>query len=224
MQHTFLVHFFAIVLQKYNMKLPETSQLHVLGRKCYTHSCSLFFSLPLIVTLVATSISHFLTAATKFLPTKNVSFVFISHSSSLLLYFSLSFADLMPTFSFSTFQICGHNKFNQSLILQTTRIQKQFPHSVLFSSFLTLQFSLLHNMWVAIRFLAKITFSQLHLVCLWYGRTDAQLVARSGGVQSCDFQIFQDGQIFLAVGLRSHRPHMCLELHYNNLVIDNRAC
>ena len=42
-QHTFLIHFFAIVLHKYNMKLPETSQLHVLGRKCYTHSCSLFF-------------------------------------------------------------------------------------------------------------------------------------------------------------------------------------
>ena len=29
-QHTFFVHFFAIVLHDLNVKLPETSQLHVL--------------------------------------------------------------------------------------------------------------------------------------------------------------------------------------------------
>ena len=42
-QHTFLVHFFAVVLHDYNVKLPETSQLHVLWRKCRTCSRSLFF-------------------------------------------------------------------------------------------------------------------------------------------------------------------------------------
>ena len=42
-QHTFFVHFFAVVLHDYNVKLPETSQLHVLWRKCRTCSRSLFF-------------------------------------------------------------------------------------------------------------------------------------------------------------------------------------
>ena len=42
-QHTFFVHFFAVVLDDYNVKLPETSWLHVLWRKCRTCSCSLFF-------------------------------------------------------------------------------------------------------------------------------------------------------------------------------------
>ena len=61
MQHTFFVHFFAVVLHDYNVKLPETSLLHVLWRKCHTCSCSLplHFTLPLIFTLMAASISHF---------------------------------------------------------------------------------------------------------------------------------------------------------------------
>ena len=78
-QHTFFVHFFAHVLHHYNAKLPEASWLHVLWRKCRTCSCSLFFPLSLIFTQMAASISHFVTAATKFHvvpPTKNVSFVF----------------------------------------------------------------------------------------------------------------------------------------------------
>ena len=46
-QHTFFVHFFAVVLHDHNVKLPET----FLWRKCRTCSRSLFFSLPLIFTL-----------------------------------------------------------------------------------------------------------------------------------------------------------------------------
>ena len=46
----FFVHFFAVVLHDYNVKLPETSQLHVLWRKCRT-CCRSIFSLPLIFTL-----------------------------------------------------------------------------------------------------------------------------------------------------------------------------
>ena len=39
----FFVHFFAVVLHDYNVKLPQTSQLHALWRKCRTCSRSLFF-------------------------------------------------------------------------------------------------------------------------------------------------------------------------------------
>ena len=117
-QHTFFVHFFAVVLHDYNVKLPETSWLHVLWRKCRACSCS-FFSLPLIFTLVGASISYFPTAATKFSccsSNKKMSpLFFISRSRSLSPFFSLSFAGLPPTFSFSLsfscsiFQICGHD-------------------------------------------------------------------------------------------------------------------
>ena len=41
MQHTFYVHFSAVVLNYYNVKLTEASWLHVLWRKCRTCSCSL---------------------------------------------------------------------------------------------------------------------------------------------------------------------------------------
>ena len=59
LQHTCFVHFFAVVLHEYNVKLPETSWLHVLWRKCRTCSCSFFFSLQHIFTLVAANISYF---------------------------------------------------------------------------------------------------------------------------------------------------------------------
>ena len=69
--------------------------------------------------LVAACISHFVTAATKLSccsSNKKMSHLFfISHSRSLSPFFSLSFAGLPPTFSFSRsfsysiFQICGHD-------------------------------------------------------------------------------------------------------------------
>ena len=72
--------------------------------------------------LVATSISHFVTAATKFSccsSNKKMSpLFFISRSKSLSPFFSLSFAGLPPTFSFSLsfscsiFQICGHDNLS----------------------------------------------------------------------------------------------------------------
>ena len=68
---------------------------------------SLFFTAAHFhLALVAASISHFVTAATKFScrssNKKNVSFVFISRSKSLSPFFSLTFAGLPPTF-FSVF-------------------------------------------------------------------------------------------------------------------------
>ena len=41
--HFCFLHFFAVVLHDYNVKLPETTQLHVLLRECRTCSRSLFF-------------------------------------------------------------------------------------------------------------------------------------------------------------------------------------
>ena len=67
--------------------------------------------------LVAASISHFVTVATKFsLPTKKcLLFFLISRSRSLSPFFRLSFGGLPPTFSFSPsfsssiFQTCEHD-------------------------------------------------------------------------------------------------------------------
>ena len=99
-QHAFLS-FFAVVLHDYNavyVRLKrQTSQLPIIFMEelsyvltQYFVSCvhvRFYFSLPLIFTLLAVSISHFLTAALNFhvfLPTKFVSFVF-SHSLQLFL-------------------------------------------------------------------------------------------------------------------------------------------
>ena len=43
-QHTFFVHFFAVILHDHNVKLPEPSHLRVLWKKCHTCYCSLFFT------------------------------------------------------------------------------------------------------------------------------------------------------------------------------------
>ena len=72
-----------------------------------------------LLSLLAASISHFVTTATKFSfcssNKKKSPLFFISHSRSLSPFFSLSFAGLPPTLSFSLsfscsiFQICGHD-------------------------------------------------------------------------------------------------------------------
>ena len=72
-----------------------------------------------------------------FFQRKNVSFVFYL-SLCLSLLFSLSFADLSPTFSFSLSPSSLYSKFvdmtiNLSLILSRTRIQKKFRLYWLFS-------------------------------------------------------------------------------------------
>ena len=105
----------------------------------YVFSFTFFYCRSFSPCICAASISHFVTAATKFsccYSNKRMSPLFlISLSRSLSPFFSLSFVGLPPTFSFSQsfscsiFQICGHDNFNLSLILQTTRIQKQFPLS-----------------------------------------------------------------------------------------------
>ena len=115
-EHTFFVHFFAVVLHDYNVKLPETS----LEKMSHAFLFTFFFTAAHFhLALVATSISHVVTAAiTKFScrsSNRKVSFgFFISRSRSLSPFLSLSFAGVPPTFSISLsfscsaiFQICG---------------------------------------------------------------------------------------------------------------------
>ena len=84
--------------------------------------------------LVAASISHFVTAATKFSccsSNKKMSpLFFISRSRSPSPFFSLSFAGLPPTFSFplsfscSIFQICGLDNSSKLNTLDNTDSKK----------------------------------------------------------------------------------------------------
>ena len=61
----FFVHFSVVVLHDYDVKLPSY-MFYQGGNLVCVPLCLLSFSLPLIFTLVATSISHFLTAALNF--------------------------------------------------------------------------------------------------------------------------------------------------------------
>ena len=99
----------------YNVKLPETS-LEEMFLFTFFH----YRSFSPCIWLVAASISHFVTAATRFSCTlffqhKMSPLFFISRSRSLSPFFTLSFPGLLPSFSFSLsfsgsiFQICGHD-------------------------------------------------------------------------------------------------------------------
>ena len=114
---TFLCRCFARLHRETSRNFLVTS---FMGEILHTCSCSLFSTAAHFhFALVAASISHFVTAATKFSccsSNKKMSpLFFISRSRSLSPFFSLSFAGLPPTFSFSLsfscsiFQICGHD-------------------------------------------------------------------------------------------------------------------
>ena len=111
---------------------------------------------------------------------------FVSPSSCLSLFFSLSFAGLSPTFSFSllllffAFQICGHDDKSKLNTLDNADTETISA----FRFRLYRLFSLPHNTRVAMRFPAKITsschtcmwLSYFTLVCLWSRRTGGRLV------------------------------------------------
>ena len=85
-QHSFFVHFFPVVCTSTTWNYQKLPSYTFYGGNVVLVSCSLFFfSLPLIFTLVATSISQFLTAAAKFLCCS-------SNKKSLLSFLSLALA------------------------------------------------------------------------------------------------------------------------------------
>ena len=114
-QHTFFVHFFAVVLHDYNVKLPEAFWLHVLWRKCRTCSCSLFFHCrsfsprwPLAFLIFSPPLQNLMLILQQkmsplFFLSRSSSF---SRSASLACRLTFSFS---LSFSFSVFQICGHD-------------------------------------------------------------------------------------------------------------------
>ena len=149
-QHTFFVHFFAFVLSDYDVELPETSWLHILWRKCRCRSFSLRWPLQF-----SFSYRRYKISCCSYNRKRSPLF-FLSRSSSFSRSAQLGVA-LLSLFFCLSLSLCS--KFvdmtiNLSLILKTTRNRKNLPLSV--SSLLTLQWSLLHKMWVVVRFPARI--------------------------------------------------------------------
>ena len=119
-QHTFFVHFFAVVLHDYIVKLPETSWFRFMEEMLYMFLFT-FLLLPLIFTLHWWPLAFLILSPPLqnfhvVLPTKKKPpLFFISRSRSLSHFFSLSFAGLPHTFSFSVtfsrsiFWIWGHD-------------------------------------------------------------------------------------------------------------------
>ena len=126
----FFVHFFAVVLHDHDVKRPET----FLWRKCRT--CSRFFSLPLIFSFHWWPIAFLILSPPLqnfhvVLQTKNVSFVFyLSLQFSVALFLAeVRWPASFPLFvclSLAPYSKCVDMTINLSLILQKTRIQKQF--------------------------------------------------------------------------------------------------
>ena len=168
MQHTFFVHFFAVVSHDYNVKLPET----FLWRQCRKCSCSLFlhccpFS-PCIDGPLALSprLQNFHVDVVP--PTKKCLLCVLSLALDLCRRFS-RWVSLAHRF-FSVFLLLYSPNFldmtiNPSLILlenadTAETISAFFRYSV--SSLLTLYLTLLYKTRVAMRSPAKITSS-----CIW---------------------------------------------------------
>ena len=93
--HSF-VHFFAVVLHDYNVKFPETSQLHVLWRKCRTRS---LFWWPLAFLIFSPPLQFFFkTSVALFL-------VELRWPAAYFLFFSV--------FLLLYIQICGHDNLSK---------------------------------------------------------------------------------------------------------------
>ena len=105
-QHIFFVHLFAVVLDDYNVKLPKTTLLHVLWRRCCTFSRSFFFHCRSFSPCTGGR-QHFLFCHHRY----KIFMLFfqqkMSRSRSLWSFFALSFAGLPPTLSLSLSFSCS---------------------------------------------------------------------------------------------------------------------
>ena len=112
----FFVYFIAVALHDYNVKLPETSWLHVLCRKHRTCSCSPFFHCrsfspwwPLAFLFFSPLLQNFML----FLQQKVSPLLFLSLALAVLLvelrWPVLYFLFFSVALSFSIFQICGQD-------------------------------------------------------------------------------------------------------------------
>ena len=164
-QQTFFVRFFDVALHDYNVKLPGFME-----EMSYEFSLSFFFFMaschsfsPYIGSRQHFSFSHrrYEIFMLLFQQKKCLLCFFISRSRSLSPFFSLSLAGLPSTSSFSLSFSCSMFQ-----IVDMTMSSRQHGYRnnfrFLFSSLLTLQFSLLYQTRVAMRFPAKITSS-----CIW---------------------------------------------------------
>ena len=139
-QHTFFVYFFAVVLHDFNVKIPET---FLSKRFLEEMSLPLIFTLhmwPLAFLILSSPLQNFHVVRP---PPQKIYLLFffsLSRCTPLLPFFSLSFAGLPRTFSFSLsfscsiFQICGHDNWSIKLNQHRYRNNFRFP----FSSSLTL--------------------------------------------------------------------------------------
>ena len=133
-QHTFFVHFFAVVLHDYNVKLPETSWLHVLWRKRRTSSCSLFFHCRsfspwwlLAFLIFSIPLQNFML----FLQKNFLYFFYLALALFLVEHaWPVALLSLFLCLSLSLFSKFVEMIINLNLILQRTRMQKHFPLSV----------------------------------------------------------------------------------------------
>ena len=146
---------------RYNLKLPETSWLHVLWRKCRTCSCSLFFHCrlyspwwPLAFLIFPIPLQNFMLSPQK------ISFIFFYLALALFLVelpWPVALLSLFLCLSLSLFSKFMDMTINLNLILQRTRMGCRNIFRFPFLSLLTLQLSLLHKTRMAIHFPAKIT-------------------------------------------------------------------
>ena len=127
---------------------------------------------------------------------------FISRSKSLSSFFSLSFAGLSPTFSFSLsfscsiFQICGHDNISKLNTLDNTDTETIFAFRFrLYWLYCCLCFR--RRRWLCdfSPTEPRVAFGlQYLLIKLFYiGIPGVRTDSLSGGVRSRDYQIFSDG-------------------------------
>ena len=192
------------------MKLPCYT---FYGEKSYLFLFTIFFFTAANFTLVAASISQFLTAATIFSCSSNKKRLHSFLSLAVAVCRSFSRWASLTCYLFSLFlclSLSLNSKFvdmkiNLSLILYITRIQRQFPLFV----FVFID-SLVVKTRVAMRFPAKITSSCIWVampvdwvILHWYAcGADGRLVGRTV-TWLPKFLEWVDHHIFLGMGLRS---------------------